>query len=120
MCVLAACLSCLSCLICLSCLEPCCEVRHAVEAQRPFSHARRGRDGCEEGCEGCYYYLRKHLDDSVLVHRFIYDLVNLQFSNVQCTIYVQFSNLAIYSADGNFDFSLFTFHFSLFTCEAAR
>ena len=28
--------------------------------------------------------------------RFIYDLINVQFNNVQCTIYVQFSNLAIY------------------------
>ena len=34
--------------------------------------------------------------------------IYFQFNNVQCTIYVQFSNLAICRAAGNFDFSLFT------------
>ena len=39
-------------------------------------------------------------------------LYNLRFDDLQFTIYVLFSNLIIYRAVGNFDFSLFTFHFA--------
>ena len=45
----------------------------------------------------------------------IYDLTilnNLQFDDLQFTIYLLFSNLTIYRAAGNFDFSLFTLHFA--------
>ena len=44
---------------------------------------------------------------------------NLRFDDLLFTIYLQFYNLAIYRAAGNFDFSLFTFHFSLFTSPKA-
>ena len=42
-------------------------------------------------------------------------LFNLQFDDLQFTIYLRFSNLTIYMAAerSNFDFSLFTLHFSL-------
>ena len=35
-------------------------------------------------------------DLTIYYLRFIYDLSNLQFNNVQCTIDLQFSNLTIY------------------------
>ena len=36
-----------------------------IEWERPVTHARRGRDGREEGCESGYYDLHRDLDDSL-------------------------------------------------------
>ena len=35
-----------------------------IEWERAVTHARRGRDGCQEGCESGYYNLHRDLDDA--------------------------------------------------------
>ena len=37
-----------------------------IEWERSVAHARRGCDGCEEGCESGYYDLHRYLDDAFL------------------------------------------------------
>ena len=36
-----------------------------IEWERPVTHARRGRDGREEGCESGYYDLHRDLNDTL-------------------------------------------------------
>ena len=35
-----------------------------IEWERSITHARRGRDGCEEGCERGYYDLHRNLNET--------------------------------------------------------
>ena len=51
--------------------------------------------------------------DGPLSHNNIYDLSNLQFNNVQCTIDLQFSNLIIYRVLGLFPLSFLPSPFPL-------
>ena len=49
----------------------------SIALQGPQTHATRGGDGCQEGCERGYYYLHRNLNNPLL-HNCPLSIVNYQ------------------------------------------
>ena len=58
--------------------------RGSSEWEGTVSHATRGRDGRQEGCESGYYHLRQHLNNLTLFHNHLSLLMfHIEFAHVR-------------------------------------